>query len=172
MKVWHGNTVILVLQVILSVHIKPYSPLKETPNKAVQRLKGLINSKYFPVSATLNETNISIMSNLKQCTMNAGEVLGAMGIFKLEKSLWGFFLFLITVHCINQAWKTTNPKLFVSKLSWQHKTHSGPNRRRCISSSWLCGHLIGEWHIEEFQSLKKKKKKRAAASESRWSLAG
>lgn len=37
--------------------------------------------------------------------MKAGEVLGAVGIFKLEKRLWGFFLFLITVHCINQAWK-------------------------------------------------------------------
>lgn len=36
---------------------------------------------------------------------STGEVLGAVGIFKLEKSLWGFFLFLITVHCINQAWK-------------------------------------------------------------------
>lgn len=45
------------------------------------------------------------MTNLKQCTMKAGEVLGAVGIFKLEKSLWVFFLFLITVRCINQAWK-------------------------------------------------------------------
>lgn len=41
--------------------------------------------------------------------MKAGEVLGAVGIFKLEKSLWGFFLFLITVHCINQAWKPQTP---------------------------------------------------------------
>lgn len=45
------------------------------------------------------------MTNLKQCTMKAGEVLGTVGIFKLEKSLWVFFLFLITVRCINQAWK-------------------------------------------------------------------
>lgn len=42
------------------------------------------------------------MTNPKQCTMKAGEVLGAVGISKLEKSLWGF---LRTVHCINQAWK-------------------------------------------------------------------
>lgn len=57
------------------------------------------------VLATLNKISISMMTNLKQCTMKAGEVLGAVGIFKLEKSLWGFFLFLITAHCINQAWK-------------------------------------------------------------------
>lgn len=45
------------------------------------------------------------MTNLKQCSMKAGEVLGAVGIFKLEKSLWVCFFFLITVHYINQAWK-------------------------------------------------------------------
>lgn len=30
------------------------------------------------------------MTNLKQRKMKAGEILGAVGMFKLEKSLWGF----------------------------------------------------------------------------------
>lgn len=56
------------------------------------------------------------MTNLKQCTMKAGEVLGAVGIFKLEKSLWGFFLFLITVHCTNQAWKPQTQKALCDQV--------------------------------------------------------
>lgn len=65
------------------------------------------------------------MTNPKQCTMKAGEVLGAVGISKLEKSLWGFFKYSTLYQSGLEA---TNSRFFVTALSRQHKAHSRPNR--------------------------------------------
>lgn len=104
------------------------------------------------------------MTNLKQQTVKAGEVFGAVRIFKLRERLWGVFLFLTTVDCIIQAWKPKNQGSLSPSFHSNTKHVCGQTAEHAFSAAYcvdilqtynLYRCIIDLQHTKKFQSFKK-----------------